>query len=330
MTWQAVAHKDFQDAIRSRWLWGLSVLFVGLIGGVPALLYGYYAPPEAAASNLFGAAASMPLLGLSLSYSGVLAFVIAFIALVTSHGSVIDERESGTLKLLLSLPHSRLDVVTGKFLGRSAVVALPVLAGFLVAVVALVATSTSVDFSTFLPQAVLTVLVAAAFVSLGLGVSASARSNREATVGIFGLYFLLAFLWSLVARGFPALLDAVLRRLPGVGGMATATIMELRMAVKFLNPLRAYETLVALLYAEDTAVGRFLALTTKAGRNEQLTLAREFCPEGLAQSGGGLCANGLAPVYPFYFSEWFVFLVLLAWIAVPAALGYLAFRDADL
>ena len=310
MTWDAVAHKDFRDAIRSRWLWALSVVFVGLIGGVPALLFGYYAPPETAASDLFGAAASMPLLGLSLSYSGVLAFVIAFIALVTSHGSIIDERESGTLKLLLSLPHSRLDVVAGKFAGRSVVVAVPVLAGFAVAVLALFATSTSVDLSTFVPQVVLTLLVAVAFVSLGVGVSASARSNRAATVGIFGLYFLLAFLWSLVARGFPALLDAVLRRLPGVEGLAAQTTAEIRMFVKYLNPLRAYETLVAELYA-DTALG---ARLVKAGFREQAILQESL--------GGG--------TLPIYFRGWFIFLILLAWIVVPAVLGYLSFRDADL
>lgn len=310
MTWDDVAHKDFRDAIRSRWLWALSVVFVGFIGGVPALLFGYYAPAEASAADLFGAAASMPLLGLSLSYSGVLAFVIAFIALVTSHGSIIDERESGTLKLLLSLPHSRLDVVAGKFAGRTVVVAVPVLAGFLVAVVALFATSTSVDLSTFAPQVALTLLVAAAFVSLGVGVSAAARSNRAATVGIFGLYFLLAFLWSLVARGFPSLLDAVFGRLPGVDRMAAETIAELRMVVKYLNPLRAYETLVAELYA-DTALG---ARLVKAGFREQAILQESL--------GGG--------ALPVYFRGWFIFLILLAWIVVPAVLGYLSFRDADL
>jgi ABC-2 type transport system permease protein len=309
VTWQAVAHKDFQDAVRSRWLIALSVFFVGFIGGVPALLFGYYAPADATAASLFGASGSFPLLGLSLSFSGVVAFVVAFIALVTSHGSIIDERESGTLNLLLSLPHSRRDVVLGKVVGRSAVVTVPVLAGYLVAIVALVATGTTVEFGQLVPAIALTVLVAMVFVAIGVALSASAESNRQATLGIFGLYFLLAFLWSLVARGFPALLNAIARRVPGLSPMESLAVVKLRMVVKYLNPLRAYETLVAEVFFGDVVQARLL----KAGFGEQIVLN-----------------PALKESVPFYFTGWFIFLVLLAWIVVPPVLGYLSFRDVDL
>jgi ABC-2 type transport system permease protein len=326
MTWQAVARKDFEDAVRSRWLWGLSVLFVGLIGAVPAVLFGYYTPPDTSADVLFGASGSIPLIGLSLSYAGILAFVIAFIALVSSHGALIDERESGTLKLLLSLPHSRFDVIAGKSLGRAVVVALPVLAGFLVAGVALVATSTSVTVEAFVPQVALTLLVAAVFVSLGTGVSAASASNRQATLGIFGLYFLLAFLWALFAQGFSRLVNEALKRVPNVEPLGGAASAELRLFVKYLNPLRAYETLVATLYTDSV----FSARMVKAGFFEQRLLADRFCPDGLAQSGQGLCQGGVDPVVPWYFSDVFVFLVLVVWLVGPPLVGYWTFRGQDL
>jgi ABC-2 type transport system permease protein len=310
MSWDAVAHKDFRDAIRSRWLWGLSLLFVGFIGGIPAVVYGAFGDGGGSSEALFGASGGIPLVGLSLSYSGILAFIVAFIALVSSHGSLIDERESGTLKLLLSLPHSRRDVVVGKFLGRTVVVALPVLAGFLVAIVVMIATSTTVGFGTLLSQIALTVVVAAAFVAIGVGVSASSTSNRQATVSIFGLYFLLAFLWSLVARGFPALLSEVAKRLPGVSAPEALTVVKLRMVIKYLNPLRAYETLVAGLYADSALAARLV----KAGFQERLVL-------GNALQGQDL---------PAYFQGWFLLLVLLAWVAGPLALGYYVFRGEDL
>jgi ABC-2 type transport system permease protein len=326
MTWQAVAQKDFEDAVRSRWLWGLSLLFVGIIGAVPAILFGYYAPPDTSADVLFGASGSIPLAGVSLSYAGVLAFVIAFIALVSSHGSVIDERESGTLKLLLSLPHSRFDVIAGKSIGRTVVVALPVLAGFLVAGASLVVLSTSVTVEAFVPQVALTLFVAAVFVSLGTGVSAAAGSNRQATLGIFGLYFLLAFLWALFASGFSTLVNEALKRIPNVEPLGGAASAELRLFVKYLNPLRAYETLVAMLYTDSV----FSARMVKAGFLERQLLADRFCPNGLAQSGQSLCQGGVDPVVPWYFSNGFLLAVLLAWLVVPPLLGYLVFREQDL
>ena len=38
MTWQAIARKDFRDAVRSKWLWGLSAVFIGLFAGTAYFL----------------------------------------------------------------------------------------------------------------------------------------------------------------------------------------------------------------------------------------------------------------------------------------------------
>lgn len=307
MTWEAVARKDFSDARRSRWLWGLSAFFVLFIGGTTAAFFGLLATNDASAEALFGLFASGGLF--SFSYTGFLAFALAFIALITSYGALSDERESGTLKLLLSLPHSRLDVVLGKLAGRSAVVVLPVLGGFLAAIVALVATGTGLGIDKLVPHIALTVLLAAAFVSIGVGVSAAARSGRQATLGALGLYFLFAVLWSLVANGLPALVSEIAKRVPGVSPPEGLSVALSRMFVKYLNPLRAYETLVAQVYYGDVAQARLV----KAGFAEQMVLG-----------------PALQESVPFYLSGWFIMLVLLAWIVVPPLLGYRAFRDADL
>ena len=306
MTWEAVARKDFADGVRSKWLWGLSFFFVAFIGGTTAVFFGYFATGDASARSLYGLFAGG---FVSFSYTGFLGFALAFIALVTSYGAIIDERESGTLKLLLSLPHSRSDVVVGKLAGRSAVVVLPVLAGFFVALVALVATGTRVDFAAFFPHVALTALLGAAFVSLGVGVSAASTSNRRATLVTLGIYFLLALLWSLVAQGVPTLGREVATRLPGVSAPANVTQAKLQLFVTYLNPLRAYETLVAQLYFGNVAQARLV----KAGLGQQLTLQPAF-QESI----------------PFYFSGAFILLVLLTWILVPPVLGYLSFEEMDL
>jgi ABC-2 type transport system permease protein len=306
MSWQAVAQKDFEDAVRSRWLWGLSAFFLLFFGGTTSLFYAYLGGPEATSDSLFGLFASG---FLSFSYTGFLAFALAFIALITSYGAVIDERESGTLKLLLSLPHARRDVIAGKIAGRSAVVVIPALVGFLIALVALLATGTRIIPGHFFPQVALTALLAVAFVSIGVGVSASATSGRQATLGTLGMYFLFALLWSFVARGFPQLLTEIAKRVPGADPLSAALTVKLRLLVKYLNPLRAYETLVAEVYFGDPVQARLV----KEGFFTQ------------AQA-----APVLQESLPVYLTGPFIFAVLLAWIVVPPVLGYWSFRDQDL
>ena len=306
MSWQAVARKEFRDAIRSRWLHGSTLFFALFIGGAAALFFGVLIGPDGRqVSNLFGFFANLGVF--SFSFPGLLALVLGFIALSTSYGSITGERETGSIKLLLSLPNSRLDAMIGKFLGRSAVVVAALLVGFLVAFAVLIATGTGLELGSFVPQVALTALLGMAFVSIGLGISALASSNREATLATMGLYLVFAVLWGSVSEGIPKLLNYAAEQ-AGIGALAVATRVQIGVFLKYLNPLKAYETLAAQLY-----YGAAQARLVSATFGEQ---------------------NALGPIFqesiPFYFSGWFLFAILLAWIVVPVAVGYWAFERADL
>lgn len=56
-----------------------------------------------------------------------LQFAVGLIAVFAGFGAVVGERTTGSIKVLLGLPPTRGDVVVGKFLGRSLVVATSVL-----------------------------------------------------------------------------------------------------------------------------------------------------------------------------------------------------------
>ena len=306
MSWQAVARKEFRDAIRSRWLHGSTLFFALFIGGAAALFFGVLIGPDGRqVSNLFGFFANLGVF--SFSFPGLLALVLGFIALSTSYGSITGERETGSIKLLLSLPNSRLDAMIGKFLGRSAVVVAALLVGFLVAFAVLIATGTRLELGSFVPQVALTALLGMAFVSIGLGISALASSNREATLATMGLYLVFAVLWGSVSEGIPKLLNYAAEQ-AGMGALAVATRVQIGVFLKYLNPLKAYETLAAQLY-----YGAAQARLVSATFGEQ---------------------NALGPILqesiPFYFSGWFLFAILLAWIVLPVAVGYWAFERADL
>jgi ABC-2 type transport system permease protein len=199
----AVARKEFSDSRRSRTLWAVVALFVLVVGGVT---YGYVeflvdasgqapiSPADrtttavAVLSGLFGGGTFSPV-----------DLLVPAIGLLLGYKAVVGERETGRIKLLLGLPHSRSDVVFGKLLGRTAVAGLAVLAGFLAAgLVLALAGGGGVTLGPLVALLVLTLLLAAVYVSVGIGVSALAPSSGWATALVIGVVAVFQVLWGVI------------------------------------------------------------------------------------------------------------------------------------
>src|SRR6056297_1692719 len=176
MSWLVVARKDFEDAIRSRWLLGLTALFVGLVSLIAALSL----PPEGQTVGTNAVLSG----GLVSLLSGTLA---PLIALVIAYNAVTGERKSGSLKLLLSLPHSRGDVVFGKVAGRSAALSTAIIVGFIVPAVIFAFGPLRLDIVTYVGYTLLVALLVSVFVAIAVGWSAAAASQRIALAGAIGL-----------------------------------------------------------------------------------------------------------------------------------------------
>jgi ABC-2 type transport system permease protein len=189
MTWQAVARKDFEDAVRSRWVLGLSVLFVALVAGAA-----YITRPSGG-----GTASSNAVLNSIVVRDALVTTLVPLIALVSAYGAVVGERSSGSLKLLLSLPHSRADVVFGKVVGRAGAIVVPIAVGFLLPAVALlVAPAIQFQAADYLGFTLLVAVLGVAFVSIAVGFSSATASARLAVAGAVGIYFLFVPLWGAV------------------------------------------------------------------------------------------------------------------------------------
>lgn len=117
-----VAHKEFRDGLRNRW-----VLAIGIMLGLLAIGIAYFG---AAASGSVGFT-SLPATIVSLSSLAV--FLIPLIALLLAYDAVVGEQEQGTLLLLLTYPLRRRELLLGKFLGHGMILAVATLFGFGVA-----------------------------------------------------------------------------------------------------------------------------------------------------------------------------------------------------
>lgn len=294
MTWQAVARKDFQDAVRSKWLWGLSAVFIGLFAGVAYFVgsdVDEQAKSDAISSAFFGIFSDQ-----------VVTLIIPLVALVVAYAAITRERDSGSLKLLLSLPHSRQDVVVGKVVGRGIVVSLPIVVGFLASAIVFLFYGVGLQPLDFLVLLLLTVLLGITFVSIAVGVSAWSPSTLVAGAISVALYFLFTLFWQLF-RGSILLLNNKLSL-----GFSTIELVKYGLFVKYFNPVRAYQTLVATLYVDTTLGARLY----QAGAIQQQLITQQL--------------NEV----PFYLSDAVVFAQLLFWLLIPIAAGYWRFENADM
>lgn len=182
MAWQTIAKKDFREAMDSRW--------VSYLLGLVVLAYvmgGYILPMQVQGPST----ADYP--GYMLTATQLL---VPLFGILLGYDAVVNERTSGRLALLLSLPHSRRDVVVGKLVGRGVVLAVGVVLGILVGGALVVYPYGSLEVGGFVAYLVLTLLYGLAFVGIAMAASTLTTSRQIATAASFGVFVLFAVVWS--------------------------------------------------------------------------------------------------------------------------------------
>lgn len=283
MSWQVVAKKDFRDAVRSRAFLGLSAIFLLLVVGI-AVLYGSLdeigeADPDA--------------LGLIFFVASSIGLFVSVAAIVVCYRAIAGERDSGSVKLLLSLPHTRLDVLLGKLVGRTAVLAVPVVVALLVGMGIGMALLGDVAPVATLLFGLVALVFALAYASIMVGLSATSGSTTRVAALAIGFLVLVEFLWDVVVLGLAYVAGGF--QFPG----SAADFPGWVFAVSQLQPSSAFVTaLVAVV------------------------------PDAPQQGTGAVPAAG--QLDGLLATPWVAFLALLLWIVLPFAVGYRRFRQADL
>lgn len=278
-----IAKRDFENARRSYLLWGVIGVFSVLVFLVTAL-------PGLLSSSPIGGRAAVVLITFP---AGVLVPITAVIA---SYLAIAGERESGSLKILMSLPPSRGEIVLGKFLGRSAVIGVAIAIAFLIGGVVGLLVYGELPVVSYLLTMALTGILGIAFVGLSVGLSAATSTRTRAMAPAVGLVIILGPLWQGIVAAIQFVADFGFSV-----NLASDTVQFLRV----LSPASGYGRLFNSAILPDLVAGSSVG--------------------GIA--GGSPVSTAGAP---FYLQDWFVFGLMVIWTVGPLLLGYLRFRGADI
>lgn len=294
VSWRDVARKDFEDAVRSKLLWGITAAFVGLLGIFFVVSY-------VADGDDIGVVEVLASLG------QFTAFFVPLLALIAGYMAVVGERQSGSLRVLMSYPFSRLDVILGKVVGRTIVVTVATVVGVGALALLAVAFIGSIQVVEFLGFMLFTLLLALTFTGIAVGISSMTSTRGRALGLVVGVFFLLLVLWEAIAVAIYYLLNGTR---PGL------EVEAWYLFIYQLNPIDAYR--FALADVLDSYVWPFVGL----GLEDFSFAETEVSDRRLeARVDGSL---------PFYLQPWFSAVTFLAWAAVPVAVGYRRFQSSDL
>ena len=281
MSVRTVVHKDLLDGRRSKLVW-----LVGLHYAL--LLVLFFAQVRVTGSD--HASATIEALWGMAFVGGV--FVPA-IALVAAYLAIAGERESGSIRYLLSTPVTRREVVLGKYVSRAAIVAGSLMIGFAVAAILARLWFGPFDPRIFAGIAALTVLYALAYVAVAVGISAVAESRSRAILGAFGFY---------VGTNLMTLNDDV----SGIAGIEY-----------LLNGL--------LDFGVSEGGIQFLGIITNPTRAYLLSTLGVFPSQSTADM-----ALPEPAALPWYVQPEIAVVVLGVWLVVPVVVGLRAFDRADI
>lgn len=185
MSVRIIARKDLADAGRSKALWAVTLLVVLFTAGI---------------TGLAGATTDEPVDTVFQLAFQLAVVTLPIVALILAKGAITGERESGSIRALLSLPPSRRDILLGKFIGRTALMLVATLVGGVATgLVVMSIFGTGLEFLALF--IVFLGLMGVAFVAIGIGISAASASDSRATVFAVGIYIIFVTLWNLIQGG---------------------------------------------------------------------------------------------------------------------------------
>lgn len=178
-----IASKEAREALSNRWFiiyalcFAVLAFFLLFLGSTRSEIAGYSAFGKTAASLI-----------------NLIMLFVPLISLVTGSISISGERENNTLTYLLSHPITKTEVLLGKFSGLLFSIFLTILFGFGIAGFFIALQGMSKDISVYIVTILLSVFLAATFLSIGILVSViTTKTSKSLGIAVFLWLFFLIF-----------------------------------------------------------------------------------------------------------------------------------------
>jgi len=184
-----IARKELTDRLRNRWVWTVSALLC-----VAALAIAFFgAAPVGVVGGKGGDAVLASLMNLA-------AYLVPLIAMILGCGAIIDEKQRGTLDLILVQPLSAAAYFAGTFCGFVLALTIAVGSGLAIAGV-ITGLWLGVPVGEYLGLLALALLLGAAFLALSFLVSLLARERGRAIASSVFVWLFAVFIFDLLLVG---------------------------------------------------------------------------------------------------------------------------------
>ncbi len=272
-----MAKKEYKQLFRNRWIVVISGLFMIL-----TVLVSHY-------GTISGDSREWNDLENTVRYlTAYIEYMVPIFALILGYGSVVRERERGTMELILSYPLDRGEVIAGKFLGLWGVLCTCVIAGLGLGGFVISRQVENVVWSEFYLFILAAVLLGGVYISITMLLSIIFDSSNYAMSGSIFVLFLFSFIWLF---SMVALAELTF----GWKQVEAGNPPRWYFGIQFFNPVLIWYTLLAL----------------------NIPALREWAMEFGGEEPG---------YHPEYYDTWIMIALLLVWIAVPLLVGEYIFK----
>jgi ABC-type transport system involved in multi-copper enzyme maturation permease subunit len=185
-----IAFKELGDRFRSGWVLACILVWLGAIG-----LTSFFGLLQIGRIGAQGYERTV------ISLLNLVQYLVPLLGLLLGHDLIVMETEDRTFRLLLAGGVSRARLLLGKFAGGCFTLAIPLVAGFIIAGAGIGVAAHDHAIAPFLRLAISGLVLGIIFLALGLALSCFSRTRIQALVVALLVWCFMVFVFDLVALG---------------------------------------------------------------------------------------------------------------------------------